>query len=138
MTNEQEVQKRLVLLEYYKEQLNTIDMQTQYQQAALADLHKAKMTLENLDSVDTKTDMLIPIGGGAFIATNPSDTTNVLIDIGAGYVVEKKGTDAIKQIEKQIKQVEENQEKLLALSQQLQNEAAEVSRQAEELTSQQK
>ncbi len=63
MGKEEEITRNLTMIEYYKEQLNSIDMQAQYLQAAIADFHKAKITVEQLQNADDKSEILIPIGG---------------------------------------------------------------------------
>ena len=134
MTKEQELSKYLSLIEYYKDQLSSIELQSQYLQAAVVDYHKAKTTLENLDDVEKNTDMLIPIGGSTFLTVAPTETSKVLFDIGSGYVAEKTVDDALMKIDKRIEQLQENQEKLVSASQQLQTEAAELSQKAQKLT----
>jgi len=52
------------MIENYKEQMNQLEMQQQYLQAAIADYTKAKITLENLSKTDEKADILLPIGVG--------------------------------------------------------------------------
>jgi prefoldin alpha subunit len=133
MTKEQELSKYLSLIEYYKDQLSSLEMQSQYLQVAIADYHKAKMTLDNLSNIEKGTDMLVPIGGSTFINVAPVDTSKILFDIGFGYIAEKTVDDALKKIDKRIERLQENQEKLISASQQLQTEASELSKKAQEL-----
>lgn len=133
MTKEEEIAKNLSVIEYYKEQLNSLDMQAQLVQAALAEYHKAKMTVEQLSNADEKSDILIPVGGGTFLNGHIGDVSKILVDIGAGLVVEKPVDDAIKKIDERIQKLQENQEKLVAMAQQLQNEATEVSQKTQKL-----
>ena len=51
MTKEEEITRNLTLLEYYKQQLESIDMQLQYLQSTLADYQRAKITVEQLHTV---------------------------------------------------------------------------------------
>jgi prefoldin alpha subunit len=133
MTKEDEISKNLSLIEYYKEQLNTVDMQSQFLQAAIADYHKAKMTIEQLDKTEGINDILVPVGTGVFVNASTKDTSKVLIDIGAGVITEKTVDDAIKKIDDRIETLEENQKKLISMAQQLQNEAVELSNKTQRL-----
>lgn len=133
MTQEEELTRNLSLIEYYREQLNSIDMQTQITQAALADLHKAKLTVEQLNKADKNSEILIPVGGGAFIHGSVTDVSKVLIDIGAGLVTEKTVDDAIQKIDESIKKLQENQERLLSMAQKIQTEATELSQKTQKL-----
>lgn len=136
MNLNEEIQRNMVLIEYYKEQLATLEYQTQLTQAALTDYHKAKITLNQLGKNKQASDVLIPVGGGIFLNSTLQDTTKVLIDIGAGYITEKTPEDAITKLEERIKNMQENQEKLLETAQQLQNEANELSEKTQKLMNQ--
>lgn len=133
MTKEDEITRNLTMIEYYKEQLNSIDMQIQYMQAAIADFYKAKMTVEQLPNASDKSDILIPIGGGTFVNGILVDHSKVLVDIGAGLVTEKSIDDAIKKIDERIKTLQENQERIMAMGQKLQNEATELSQKTQQM-----
>ena len=133
MGNEEEITKNLTMIEYYKEQLNSIDMQAQYLQAAVADFHKAKITVEQLHKADDKSEILIPIGGGVFLNGILTDHSKVLVDIGAGLVTEKTVDDAIKKVDKRIKTLQENYEKLMSMARKLENDATELSQKTQKM-----
>ena len=75
MTKDEELAKYMAQIEQYKEQINTLEMQNSYLQAAIADYNKAKITLEQLDKTDKNTpeqvycneyniDIVFQVGGG--------------------------------------------------------------------------
>ena len=130
---EEEITRNLTMIEYYKEQLGSIDMQAQYLQAAIADFHKAKITVEQLHKASDQSEILIPIGGGTFLNGTLTDHSKVLVDIGAGLVAEKTVDDAAKKIEERIKTLQENQEKLMEMAQKLQNEATDLSQRTQQM-----
>jgi len=138
MSKEEELSKYMVLIENYKEQLNSLEMQYSYLQAAIADYTKAKMTLEQLSKTDDGTDVLLPIGGSTFINATAKNTSKVLFDIGGGVVAEKTSDDAIKKIDERIENLQKTQERLSSMAQQIQTEAAEVSDKAQKLLSEEK
>ena len=133
MTQEEEITRNLTMIEYYKEQLNSLDMQVQYLQAALADYHKAKLTVDQLNTSADKSEILIPIGGEAFLNGILSDNSKVLVDIGAGLVIEKTVEGASKKIDERIKNLQENQEKIVAMAQRIEMEAAELSQKTQKM-----
>jgi len=135
MTKDEELTRYLALIEQYKEQLNNLEMQSSYIQSAILDYNKAKITLENLKKTEKEKDVLVPIGGSTFINANLKNPSNVLFDIGAGVIVEKKADDAIKKIDKKIEELQKTQEKVLEVMQNLQNNSAEVSAKAQKLLS---
>jgi prefoldin alpha subunit len=127
MTKEEEITRNLTMIEYYKQQLESIDLQVQYLQSTLADYQRAKMTVENLHTFDENTDLLIPIGGGTFVNGSLKNSSNVLIGIGACLVVEKPVDQAVVKLDERIKRISENIEKMLALGQKIQSDAEELS-----------
>ena len=137
MNKDEELNRYMVQIEQYKEQMSQLEMQFQYLHAALADYNKAKMTLENLSNADTGSEVLFPIGGGAFISATAKNTSKVLMDIGGDLVTEKTPEDVIKKIDERLENLEKTQVKMNEMMQNLQNEAAEVSAKAQKLISEQ-
>ena len=62
MTKEEEITRNLTLIEYYKQQLESIDMQLQYLREALGDYQRAKITVEQLHNADENAEILIRNG----------------------------------------------------------------------------
>ncbi len=133
MGKEEEITRNLTMIEYYKEQLSSIDMQAQYLQVAIADFHKAKITVGQLHNAADKSEILIPVGGGTFLNGILTDRSKVLVDIGAGLVTERTVDDAVKKIEERIKTLRENQEKLISMAQKLENDATELSQKTQQM-----
>jgi prefoldin alpha subunit len=127
MTKEEEITKNLTLIEYYKQQLESIDMQLQYLQSTLADYQRAKMTVEQLGSVDENSEILIPVGAGTFVNGSLKNASNVLIGVGAGIVVEKTIDEAVNKLDERIKRLQENLEKMLSFGGKIQSDAEELS-----------
>jgi len=135
MTKEEELQKYMMLIEQYKEQLSSLDAQFSYLQNAIMDQTRAKTTLENLDKTDEGVDVMIPIGGGAFIDATAKKTTKALFDIGDGVVIEKTSKDIVKKMDERIKNLQQTEEKISSMAQQLQTEVNEITEKAQNLMS---
>jgi len=133
MTTEEEITRNLTLIEYYKQQLESIDVQLQYLQEALGDYQRAKITVEQLLNADENTEILIPVGGSAFVNGSLKNTSNVLIGVGAGLVMEKTIDEAIAKLDERMKKLQENQEKIVSLGQKLQAEAMELSQKTQKM-----
>ena len=127
MTKEEEITRNLTLIEYYKQQLESIDMQLQYLQSTIADYQRAKMTVEQLHAVDENAEILIPVGAGTFVNGSLKNSSNVLIGVGAGIVIEKPIDDAITKLDERTKRLQENLEKMFSLGQKIQSDAEELS-----------
>jgi len=137
MTGEEELQKHMAMIEYYKEQLRSLELQFSYLQSAIADQTKAKLTLEKLSKVKKDVDMLLPIGGGAFIDATAKNPSKVLFEVGDGVVLEKTADEAAEKIGKRINDLQQTEERISSMAQQLQMEAAKVSDKVERLLSEQ-
>jgi prefoldin alpha subunit len=85
---ERQVQEDLARLDAYRNQLNALLQQHQYLSASRAEHERARTTLEALEGVPSDREILIPVGGEAYLRGSPSPSTRVLIGIGDGYVVE--------------------------------------------------
>ena len=134
MNKDEELQRYMIQIEQCKEQLNNLEMQMNYIQSAVAEYARAKVTVENLEKLEKETDMIIPIGGGVFLNAKPTNSSKVLVDIGAGYVGEKGYEDAVKKIDERIQMLEKTQEKIQTMIEQVQTEASEISEKAQKLT----
>ena len=133
MTKEEEITRNLTLLEYYKQQLESIDMQLQYLQSTLADYQRARLTVEQLHAADENSELLIPVGAGTFINGSLKNASNVLIGVGAGIVIEKPVDEAIIKLEERIKRIQENLEKMISLGQRIQSDAEELSQKTQQM-----
>ena len=133
MNKDEELQRYMIQIEQYKEQLTNLEMQISYIQSTVAEYNRARVTVENLEKVDKETEMIVPIGGGAFINAKPTNSSKVLVDIGSGYVAEKKYEDAVKKIDERIETLEKTQERIKSMMEQLESEATEISQKAQKL-----
>jgi prefoldin alpha subunit len=127
MTQEEEITKNLTLIEYYKQQLESIEMQLQYLQSTLMDYQRAKMTVEQLSAVDDNSEVLIPVGAGTFVSGSLKNASNVLIGVGAGIVIEKPADEAMGKLDERIKRIQENLDKMASLGQKIQCDAEDLS-----------
>ena len=136
MTQE-ELSKYMALIEYYKEQINNLELQSSYVQNAINDYNRAKITLEQMKKVDKNSEILMPIGGSTFVYATNNNPGKVLFDIGSGIVTEKTTNDAVKNIDKRVEDLQKTIEKITSMIQQMQDEAAGISAKAEQMLSEQ-
>ncbi|HUS98978.1 MAG TPA: prefoldin subunit alpha [Candidatus Thermoplasmatota archaeon] len=133
MTKEEEITRNLSLIEYYKQQLESIDMQLQYLQSTLAEYQRAKITVEQLHTMDENSEVLIPVGAGTFVNGSLKNASNVLIGVGAGIVIEKPVDEAVVKLEDRMKRIQENLEKMASLGQKIQSDAEELSHKTQQM-----
>ena len=133
MDQNDELSRLMVLVEQYKEQLNQFEMQISYLQQALNDYNKAKISIENLGKQNKNSNILLPLGGGSFISADTKDPKKILVDVGAGYIVEKDTDDAIKKFQERINEINININKLNDIKSKTEQEATEVYQKAQKL-----
>ena len=78
MTKEEELSKYMAQIEYYKEQITSLNQQSSYVEAAVEDYNRAKITLEQLDKTEDNTNVLFPIGGSSYIDAKANNTSKIL------------------------------------------------------------
>ncbi len=93
--NEQEMRQAMGAMEAYKGQLEAINEQGQLLQMSLEDYSRAKDTLEAVAKGKTGEEMLMPIGGSAFVYATISRNDRVLVGVGTGVSVDKPIEDAV-------------------------------------------
>ena len=138
MKKDEEITRNLSLIEYYKEQLNNLNYQSQITQAAILEFQKAKITIDQLKKSDKNSEILIPIGGGTYLNGLLKNESNVLVDVGSGIVIEKDLDSAIKKIDERIKNLQESQEKIVSMAQRIELEATELSEKTQKLVEESK
>ena len=99
MSKDEELTKCLTQIEQYKEQINSMEMQSSYLQVIINEYNKVKLTLEHIIKIDKGSEVLLPLGGSTYIEANINNPLKVLFDIGAGVVTEKTSIDAISKID---------------------------------------
>lgn len=62
--------------------------------AALNELSTAKTTIEGIKSQQPGAEVLLPIGGGAFVRARLEDTSTIALGVGGGVVIEKNIDEA--------------------------------------------
>lgn len=138
MRQDDELQRYMMMIEQYKEEIQNLELQLQYIQAAINDYNKAKMTLEKLNKEKKDVELLMPIGGSTYITTTANNTSKVLFDIGNGIITEKKTEEAVKKIDDRLTKIHKSQEQVQSSIEQLNKEATEISSKAQQMMQQQK
>jgi prefoldin alpha subunit len=131
--NEAELSRYLALLEIYKEQIESLSNQYQLIQAMIEEYNRTKFTLDKISNVEDNTEILVSVGGGAFVNATIKDTSKVLYNIGAETFLEKKVSDAIENIDKRIDLLYNNLQKVVDTTQKLEDAAAQLSEKIQEL-----
>jgi len=85
---EAKVQEDLVRLDAYRNQLTALLQQHQILSASRIDHVRARESLEGVERAAPGTELLLPLGGEAYVRGKVDRTAPVLLGVGAGVVVE--------------------------------------------------
>jgi len=93
--DEQEMRQGMAALEAYKAQLEAMNEQGQLLQMSLEDYSRAKDTLEAISKVQPGEEMLMPVGGSAYVYATIARSDRVLFGVGTGVSMDKPIEEAV-------------------------------------------
>jgi prefoldin alpha subunit len=102
--SEEDKQGIAVEYELMRQEVANIDRQIQELQFKQVELLAIKQSAEAIQSSQNK-ELLVPLGTGFYINSSLSNNKTVLVNVGAGVVIEKKFNDAIKIVDEQIESI---------------------------------
>ena len=108
------IQESKLLESYY----NDIISKESLLHKLLEESHNSFEAIKNL-SVDSDTSTLVPLGIGIYVKSVVYPIDKVLVNVGAGVVVEKKKDDAVNFIEQRVKEFETAAKQLSSQKQQI-------------------
>jgi prefoldin alpha subunit len=93
-------------MRYLEQTAETLQQRISMINAALTDLTYANETLEGLEKEKENSELLIPIGGSAFMKFKLAESDKVIISLGAGVSVEKTVAEAKATIKERTEELE--------------------------------
>ena len=88
---------------------NTLQQRLQQVLGAVSELRLAQKSLGDLKKVESGTNLLVPVGGGAFINAEMGGIDNVVVGIGAGVSIEMQYEDAVKDVNDRLAEMDKAQ-----------------------------
>ncbi|RLF49887.1 MAG: prefoldin subunit alpha [Thermoplasmata archaeon] len=128
-----EIERYVVALEAYKAQAEALAKDLEVVRANIENLMLAKLTLQNCAKAGENNDILIPIGGAAYVRGGLRDTKTAIVSIGSGVFVEESVEDCVKRLDKRIEALKEAEKSVQEKIRALQKEAERVSAKIEEV-----
>ena len=89
--------------------VNTLQQRLQVVLASVSELRLAKQSLGDLKDIESGSNLLVPVGGAAFINANLGDVEKVVVGIGADVSLEMSYDDAVKDVEERLQEMEKAQ-----------------------------
>jgi prefoldin alpha subunit len=86
---EEELRKLSVEMRFLEQTAETLQQRISMMNAAMTDLTYANMTLEDVEKENEDAELLVPIGGSAYVKAKLANPDKVVVGLGAGVSVEK-------------------------------------------------
>jgi len=106
LSEQEKLQSLVAELRMLETYFNEIDTRESLLGRALVESRAALDTIKGFSS-NEPSDLLVPIGGGLFLKASAQPPDRLIINVGAGTMIEKTKEDAIAFLETKIKEIEE-------------------------------
>ena len=90
-------------LQAMENQLKDLELQRQIFEQQLQGIEFTKDTIENLEKIEGENETIIPIGSETFLRTKMQKPEKLIVNIGAGYLVEQ-GVKECKELQEKRKE----------------------------------
>jgi len=128
------IQERLMILQQLQGESELIQRRIVELELVQSELDKTIESLEYFDSLDGSVEALMNLGGGVFAYVDVKDSKKMLVDVGAGVIIEKEVKDAIETLKKRKENIQQNVLKLEQALQQIVNQAEKIQMEIAELS----
>ena len=91
---EDELRKLSLEMQYLEQTADALQQRISMVNAALTDLNYANMALDGIEKEKENAELLVPIGGSAYVKAKLADSNNIIVGIGAGVSMEKTLSEA--------------------------------------------
>jgi prefoldin alpha subunit len=129
-----EVQERLIMLQQLQNEAENIQRRIFEVDVLEAEIDKTIETLEYFESLDDGVDALMNLGSGVFAYVDVKESKKMLVDVGAGVVIEREVKEVIEILKKRKEKITQGKEqytqlleRIYAQAQQIQSEIAKMS-----------
>jgi prefoldin alpha subunit len=86
---EEDLRKLSVEMRFLEQTAETLQQRMSMMNAAITDLTYANMTLEGIEQEKENAELLVPIGGSAYVKVKLANLDKVVVGMGAGVSIEK-------------------------------------------------
>jgi len=104
---EKEIREKYLALQQLQAESEIIQRRIIELELAHSQLEKTIESLEFFNSIDGNVNALMNLGGGVFAYVNVSNVKKLLVDVGAGIMVEKDVKEAIEFLKKKKEDIEQ-------------------------------
>lgn len=112
MKNQQDLQRQLQSLNFLQQQFETLKNQIEIIDNSLHLVKTTKKTIEGLTEIKSGDELVVPIGGMAYIKAKILEPNKILMYVGSDVIIEKNHEESTEYIDELIKRHNEQRELL--------------------------
>lgn len=128
---EENLRQTIAALDMRRAQLENITRQREIVRASIDEHHRAKETLDQYAKAPKKDEMRVPIGAGVFISVKPANQVSAISSIGSGILKEVKFSDLSKDLDMKIEEMQKGLKELGEQAEKISNSVEELTNEAQ-------
>lgn len=121
--DESAAQKKYLELQIIDQQLRLIQQQLDQIDQQMLEISTIFESLDEMKLAKDGEDILVPLVNGVFLKAKLTDSNNMLVNVGSGSLVSKTNAELKSLLEKQLAQLTNYKDNMMATLQNLYNEA---------------
>jgi prefoldin alpha subunit len=103
---EEELRRLSVEMRYLEQTADSLQQRISMVNAAITDLAYANMTLDGIEKEKENAELLVPIGGSAYVRVKLADSNKIIVGMGAGVSMEKTLPEAKTTLKERLDELE--------------------------------
>ena len=103
---EDELRKLSMEMRYLEQTAETLQQRISMVNAAMTDLTYANLTLDGIEKEKENSELLVPIGGSAYVKVKLADSSKIIVGMGAGVSMEKTLLEAKTTLKERLDELE--------------------------------
>jgi prefoldin alpha subunit len=129
-----EIQEKLLRLQQLQLEAENIQKRIFEMEIAESELDKTLETLEYFEGLEDGVDALMNLGAGVFAYVDVKESKKMLVDVGAGVVIEREVREVINLLKKRKEKVQRGKEQYVQLLERVYSQAQQVQKEIAELS----
>jgi len=113
MESKENLQTKIIQLDYLNQQIKAMQLHLSDVEKAIDELSVLKVGLNNIGEAKKGDEVLVPLGASSYARARLSSTEKVLVSIGAGVFVEKLVEEAVPIVERQVEELQRQEEMVI-------------------------
>ncbi|MBO8181424.1 MAG: prefoldin subunit alpha [Archaeoglobus sp.] len=133
-----EIQEKLLILQQLQAEAESIQKKIFEIEIAESELDKTIETLEYFEGLEDGVDALMNLGAGVFAYVDVKESKKMLVDVGAGVVIEREVKEVIELLKKRKEKVGKGKEQYVQLLERIYSQAQQIQKEIAEMSKSQK